>query len=400
MIILDTCVIRGMGLDSSEADVLRAIKRTKTERVGAPWMAIEELAAQQALEYLDAHAGAVNALRELQRKSYQPEPLLGDPDVEAVRRMCRETYGELLEVLPTSDTATREGLYREANVLPPAGRKGKVKVGSRDVAIWLTAVEYARDHPEETVYFVSGNHRDFTKGEADYPPPMDTDVEEFGDRFVHLTSLSELLEIFAPRADADERDVRGLLELHAEYVAARAATWTGFTLRTESGDLFTARKWVRPKALRAKLIDVQDVKAYRLGGTSWIVATARWQIVDLAIAFAKVEIGACVWETRILIPAHDGNDHSPAIIASDPPLPMDDVSAVEWNEVLNWRLARRAFDMMEAGGRTPTLAESLMSLALAFQPAQQMTLPPAVEEWFSETLTEGEPEDESADDKL
>lgn len=29
-----------------------------------------------------------------------------------------------------------------------------------------------------------------------------------------------------------------------------------------------------------------------------------------------------------------------------------------------------------------------------------MTLPPAVEEWFSETLTEGEQEDESADDKL
>lgn len=46
---------------------------------------------------------------------------------------------------------------------------------------------------------------------------------------------------------------------------------------------------------------------------------------------------------------------------------MDDMSAVEWNEVLNWRLARRAFDMVEAGGRTPTLAESLMSLAMAFR---------------------------------
>ncbi len=36
MIILDSCVIRSMGLDSSEADVLRAIVRTETERVGAP----------------------------------------------------------------------------------------------------------------------------------------------------------------------------------------------------------------------------------------------------------------------------------------------------------------------------------------------------------------------------
>ncbi|GAB3004540.1 hypothetical protein GCM10023080_082730 [Streptomyces pseudoechinosporeus] len=48
--------------------------------------------------------------------------------------------------------------------------------GGRDAAIWLTAVEYAREHPEETVYFVSRNTKDFGDGTA-YPPLMDQDLE-------------------------------------------------------------------------------------------------------------------------------------------------------------------------------------------------------------------------------
>ncbi|WP_178798510.1 hypothetical protein [Streptomyces sp. MNU77] len=45
MIILDTCILRGCGLDSSSAEVLRAIRTAGVERVSVPWMVMEELSA-------------------------------------------------------------------------------------------------------------------------------------------------------------------------------------------------------------------------------------------------------------------------------------------------------------------------------------------------------------------
>ncbi len=106
------------------------------------------------------------APRQLQRETPGDVPALGAPDPEAVRAHWRNKLTELVEVLPTSETALREGMYREANVLPPASsmphltKPNKVlKHGARDAAIWMSAVEYARAHPQETVYFVSNNTR-------------------------------------------------------------------------------------------------------------------------------------------------------------------------------------------------------------------------------------------------
>ncbi|MET8330050.1 PIN domain-containing protein [Streptomyces sp. NPDC005181] len=249
MIILDTCVIRGMRLDGSDVEVLRAIVATGTERVSAPSMAVEELAAQKALDYIEAYRVAARALRQLGHRSHRTEPKLEEPDEEGVRQMWRKKY-DFLQVLPTSGDAALQGLYREANVLPPAGTKGdgdkKVKVGARDVAIWLTAVEYAQNHPDETVYFVSENHKDFTKGGTSYPAPMDSDVEGLGDRFVHLTNLGELLETVAPKQHVDTEYAYALLRFHTDYVARRARkTWrnkiTPFEVRTRDGEAMAAR---------------------------------------------------------------------------------------------------------------------------------------------------------------
>ncbi|MEH0402869.1 PIN domain-containing protein [[Kitasatospora] papulosa] len=388
MIILDTCVIRSMSLDSSEADVLRAIARTKTERVGAPWMVIEELAAQKALEYLEAHSVAAGALRQLHKKSYQTEPSLTDPNPEAVREKWRKRYSRVVEVLSTSDNAIRQGLYREANVLPPAGTKGggnnTVKVGARDVAIWLTAVEYAREHPDENVYFVSSNHRDFTKGGSGYPPPMDADVADLGDRFAHLTSLTELLETFAPPLEVDTADARGALEMHTGYVSQRARkiwetsnTLAPFNVRTQDGEARSATMWLRPDSIEADLLDVRDIKAYRLGTNSWFVATARWQFAGLAAGPSWVDLAACVWETRILFPTRSGDEHAPSIIDAARAVPVEDASTVDWTRMLNWSLARDAFKRIELEGREPTVIEALMSALMAFQPVGQTGLPQA-----------------------
>ncbi|MFD5522509.1 hypothetical protein [Streptomyces sp. NPDC127066] len=53
-------------------------------------------------------------------------------------------------MIPTSETALREAAFREANGLAPCkiqdgGRSAKT--GFRDAAIWLSTIEYAREHP-------------------------------------------------------------------------------------------------------------------------------------------------------------------------------------------------------------------------------------------------------------
>jgi hypothetical protein len=78
-----------------------------------------------------------------------------------------------------------------------------LKTGGRDAAIWFTAVEYARAHPEEKVYFVSRNTKDFGDGTA-YPYPVKGDLDGIADRFVHLTSLDQVVKEFAKPIDVDE----------------------------------------------------------------------------------------------------------------------------------------------------------------------------------------------------
>ncbi|MET9356998.1 hypothetical protein ABZY14_29030 [Streptomyces sp. NPDC006617] len=61
------------------------------------------------------------------------------------------------------------------------------KVGARDTAIWLSAIEYTCGHPEETVYFVTED-KDFWP--TAYPKFMRADLDGLGgQRFVHLTSV-------------------------------------------------------------------------------------------------------------------------------------------------------------------------------------------------------------------
>ncbi|GAB3116870.1 hypothetical protein GCM10027160_26520 [Streptomyces calidiresistens] len=189
-----------MRLKDSSADLLRAVG----ERVGIPWMVAEELVAQRVISYRDAHDSAVAALREVEHHTpWDTSNQLENPDFERIRKYWMKMYGTLAEILPSSPTVMREALFREANVLPPCIKAGKNKTDSRDAVIWLSAVEYAREHPEETIYFISENHRDFTQGNA-YPSPMDMDVSDLGDRFEHLTTLAEFVQRFTNPTKANK----------------------------------------------------------------------------------------------------------------------------------------------------------------------------------------------------
>lgn len=368
MIILDTCVIRGMTRDGTEWHLLRAIKEAGRDRVAVPWMVLEERAAQLALKYTEAHENASAALRQLQRETPGGVPALGDPDPEAVRAHWRERLGELVEVLPTSEASLREGMFREANVLPPANsiphptKENRIlKLGARDVAIWLSAVEYARAHPEETVYFVSSNTRDFGKGSGAYPPPMDKDVEGIGDRFKHLTSLADLLKLIAPTVEVTSQQVEKFLPAYAGHVreAAKArwggpdisaysdrshqavlARWGAPTRSTaipgfpalvqESGEVAEAECWLSPRNdLHVKALQVHQVQGYQLGDQEWCTATVQWQFIGLALVANTMSRVCCTWTTPIVMALME-DAPSPRIVATNRPKAPVDGHDVEW----------------------------------------------------------------------
>ncbi|MFE7779209.1 PIN domain-containing protein [Streptomyces sp. NPDC057445] len=315
MIILDANILKGTSLRSPSADVLRAIRATEVERVAVPWIAMEQIAAQQALAYQEKHDAAAAAIEDLRKAT--PWSDVSPPrkhTAERVRKHWRERYTEIAEVMQTSPSAYQEALYRETNLLAPckAVNSGKNKTGARDAAIWLTAVEYAREHPQESVYFVSNNPKDFGDGTA-YTSPMDRDIRGIEDRFFLVTSLDGVLEKFATQFDASVEDVQALLTTPESYETVLNAAWEArrrYRLVTGSG-LTKAPEDSPPKdrtrhgwaPSEAALGEVLEVSAREIGGHKWFTASVRWLLAEEAdrryddlrdrVAYA--------WETRVLL---------------------------------------------------------------------------------------------------
>ncbi|MGW5928781.1 PIN domain-containing protein [Streptomyces anulatus] len=339
MIILDTCVIRSMKLDSSEAHLLRAIRDTKAERVGVPWMVVEERSAQLAIKYRETYRKAAQALDQLRRDAPGPVPELGEPEEDAVRERYREQLRELADILPTSEAALREGVVRESNALPPAGVKKDMKVGARDVSIWLSAVEYAKSNPDEKVYFVSSNTKDFTAGDGPYPYPMSKDLEGVSDRFVHLAQLADLLKVVAPSVEVAPERVMELLPLSikhfrkavmAHWGSPVQAMFTPFpALSMSSGTTKAAHGWYgTDQTTQLKALNVTAVQGYRLGDQDWCTASVQWQVMGWTRFTDRVDMGCTIWETSILLPLAESGP--PRILRSEEPKAPSGPASVDW----------------------------------------------------------------------
>ncbi|MET7921842.1 PIN domain-containing protein [Streptomyces avermitilis] len=210
MIILDTCVLRGEG-NGSSTEVLRAIRTAGLEGVAVPWMVMEELVEQHAVKYRKQYEATAQAFQSLGNVTpWDLDVRLPEIDMERVREHWRKHWSRVVDVVPTSESALREAAFREANRLPPCKDTDK-KAGARDAAIWLSAVEYAKAHPDETVYFVSGNTTDFGDGKS-YPDAMGTDVAELGERFVHLTGLGEVIDRFTVPTVTEQDVIKSALK--------------------------------------------------------------------------------------------------------------------------------------------------------------------------------------------
>ncbi|MDG9687829.1 PIN domain-containing protein [Streptomyces sp. DH18] len=340
MIILDTCVIRSMKHDGSDAHLLRAIRDVNAERVGVPWMVMEERAAQLAIKYRETYGKAAQALEQLRAISPGSVPDLAEPDEEAVREQFRDQLRGLAEILPTSEAALREGVVRESNSLAPAGMKKGEKVGARDVAIWLSAVEYVKTHPYETVYFVSSNTRDFTAGDSSYPSPMDADIDGLGDRFVHLPQLADLLKIVAPPFIVNPDRVRKLLPsfiphfhkaLMLRWGSPVLAMFSPFpALSQAAGAVKEAKGWFgSPQTTQLQALQVTDIQGYRLGDQEWCIASIQWQVMGWTQFSDGMSMGCCTWTTRILLPLVEDGPSPRILDASGPEAPADG-QKIEW----------------------------------------------------------------------
>ncbi|MGR4883960.1 PIN domain-containing protein [Streptomyces sp. LARHCF249] len=332
MIILDANILKGTSLRGPAADVLRAIRAADSERVATPWIALEEVAAQQAIIYKTKHDAAVEAMDGLRKATpwdHVAHPKKWSP--EHVREHWRERYASITEVIETSPTAYQQAMFRETNLIAPCKtvNSGKDKIGARDAAIWLTAVEYARDHPEETVYFVSNNTNDFGDGTS-YPEPMDIDIAGMESRFFLFTSLDGVLTKFATEVKASAEDVQGLLDTEetrtAILEAARAASKRfrvveGARLTPASnGDAYrlTMMRTAHWAPTAVALDRVLEVSGREVDGHHWFTASVRWLLRETRHVGDEALDGAYAWETRVLL----STAADKAVLDSKRPVPI------------------------------------------------------------------------------
>ena len=189
-------------------------------------------------------------------------------ETEKAKEYWRRQYEEVLITLETSGENAKAALAREAYCEKPAKIDPKTKSGARDAAIWLSVISYLKEHPDETVYFVSGNIHDFGDGTG-YPAPMSDDLHGMEDRLFLLASFDKVISRFTEDITVDIENVKGLLaDLgHDSLAAIGAAAQAGMKgglfngTRIDSGSFIHCswHDWIIPPSviLRNVLITIQ-----------------------------------------------------------------------------------------------------------------------------------------------
>ncbi|WPP32276.1 PIN domain-containing protein [Streptomyces sp. CL7] len=340
MIILDSCILRTFNPESSSGDLLRAIRAIGAQRVAVPWMVMEELAAQQAIKYREKYEAAAQAVESLRAATpWGIGGALGQLDLDRFRDHWREQWGTVVETISTSGEALREAAFREANCLPPCKIVKGSKTGSRDAAIWLSAVEYAREHPDETVYFASSNTKDFGDG-SDYPPLLKEDLAGLEDRFVHWTDLDQFVAHFTKPVTTDMDLVADIL--HAPEVLAQvpaAAQASGYlppdgsfrctaAMTPTDNRVVPALNWFTIGALADV---IESAQTYRVGEQEWCTAVVRWHLAGYVsngplindIRPSRILGAGCEWTATVLF-RPDADDPRLTVLRGSRPWPMSD----------------------------------------------------------------------------
>ncbi len=372
MIIFDTNAVNLLQPEGPTADIIRKLRQSGHHRVAVPWMVLEEMAAHKARYYPDKHQRVLNTLEKLQEDlPWELKSFLEPLDLERLLDHWRDAYGEIFEVIETSNAALRRAYQREAMALPPAKAVKDHAEGGRDAAIWFSILEFLKENPDQHVYFVTNNTKDFGDGSS-YRYPMNEDVRGLEDRLTMLKGFAQVVSEFTKEVSGKEAEDAAAQLLTSSAVrdgVAEAALGlnrlNGYDGLGEGG---SAERWFAWSGTPdVELLAVTGVTGHAIEGTVWYTAEAKWLLYGLAVDEVESIAGyvACVWETKILFSAGDGM--GPTLLTSGEPVPpdTDDEPCMK----LLHELKKRVTDFAAAAKRNAlaarTPAEQLVSNRLA-----------------------------------
>ncbi|NEB79008.1 DUF4935 domain-containing protein [Streptomyces sp. SID14478] len=328
LIVFDTNVVNRLSPSSPRADLIHALRSSGHHRVGVPQMVLEEMVAHQAKRYYKAHLAAAEALGALEAETpWTPESVLADFDLERCQEHWRAAYADIFEVIATSGEAAFKGLAREAMALPPA-KDSKPVTGGRDAAIWFSVLEFMDENPDEGVFFVTGNHRDFGDGSA-FAYPMNEDLEGKEDRFTLLPDFDSVVQRFTKAVPGEDAAAAAAELLSSDPYLGEIST-AAFELEAPasfvgigpSGEPVTWSSWALLP--NVELLSVANVTGHEIEGDTWYTAEAQWLLSGVVHSAADAEsCAASVWQIKVLLTTGTDRDGSaPTLLAAqDPALP-------------------------------------------------------------------------------
>ncbi|MEW1725011.1 PIN domain-containing protein [Streptomyces sp. NPDC093109] len=346
MIIFDTNAVNLLSPDGARADIIRKLRQSGHHRVAVPWMVLEEMAAHKAHLYPVKHQAVLNTLEKLRDiLPWEPESSLEPLDLERFLDHWRKVYGEIFEVIETSNGVIRRAFQREAMAQLPAKRGKDHSEGGRDAAIWFSVLEFLEQNPDQHVHFVTNNSKDFSDGTS-YPYPLNEDIRGLEHRLTLLQDFDQVVSQFTEAVSGKDAEAAALELLKSPSVregvaqaAAGLSTLTGFA---GLGDGTAVEQWYAwCEEPEIELLSVTDVTGHRIEDDVWYTAKARWLLYGLAVDEMESLSGhiACVWETKVLFSTR--NDETPTLLALDEPSPPDtgDESCMEILRGLKKRVA-------------------------------------------------------------
>ncbi|MFE6891982.1 PIN domain-containing protein [Streptomyces sp. NPDC057694] len=381
MIIFDTNAVNQLSPSSPRADLIRKLRQSKHHRVAVPWMVLEEMAAHQTRLYPEKYNAVLNSMTKLRDfLPWEPETSLEPLGLERLLDHWRDAYSKIFEVIETSDAAIRRGFQREAMALPPAKRNKDHSEGGRDAAIWFSVLEFLEQNPDEQVWFVTNNSKDFGDGSA-YRYPMDEDVRGLEHRLTVLQDFDQIVSHFTKEvsgADAEAAAAELLQSVAVRNrVAQTAMDLTSLTGFAGLGDADTTQEWYAWLAQpEVQFLSVRDVKGHEIEGDVWYTATARWLLYGLAVDEVEAPVGyiACEWPMKVLFSARD--NETPTLLTSEEPSPPDtgDESCMKVLQALKKQVADIVAGAKRRASGVHTPAERLLAEQLAKQIAAQRAL--------------------------
>ncbi|MFH9651545.1 PIN domain-containing protein [Streptomyces anulatus] len=302
MLIFDTNAVHGLDPHGAKADLLRLLSQVGLN-ISAPWVVLEELTAHKLYDY----QRAFDLMRRQHMELSNLEPNLAGPapkfNGDHFANYWRRQYADIFRTIPTSESALKQSVLREAASMKPAKVDKSKKSGSRDVAIWFSVLEYMEQNPKEDIFFVSNNTADFGNPD-EWPFPLDIDLGDKVSRITHLVSFDEVIDKFTTSSEAPP----GVADALTRRLSEKESTdgmmhelWIRHLRRMFRSN----HKKLPPSqyhvALEPKLTGGIECKS--VGSSTWYWSKVTWHLYVLKAGTSEPFLAS--WDTSILFPQEE-----------------------------------------------------------------------------------------------